>query len=74
MKYQNKGFLMGEPIHTMTVIVKKLNTCVLILPPSDLVIQREVYRRRRETQALAGTTFPEGLTPFLCLQFPQMCG
>ena len=36
---------------------------VLILPPSDYVLQVEVYRRRRKTQALAGTTFPERLKP-----------
>ena len=29
----------------------------------------EVYRRWRQTQALAGTTFPEGLKPLLVYNF-----
>ena len=53
----------------MKVIVRKLNTFVLILPPSYYVLQVEVYRRRRKTQALAGTTFAETLKPLFVYHF-----
>ena len=48
----NRPFLVGwrplvKAIHTMKVIVWYWNKCVTILPPSDYVLQVEVYRRWR---------------------------
>ena len=61
-------------IFFMKVIVRKWNLCVFIIPPSDYVLQVEVYKKRRYSQALGGSTFLEGLKPFFIYNFHRCVG